>query len=114
MYGFLSREATARHGVAKSHTVTQVMLQIHQTATMQTESTIDWDKICNQVEASNPYIHGLIQPMTYFVAAWSGGKDPIFVQQLDDWSKPLCSKRWSKHKNKNENTTTNIFLNINK
>ena len=46
-----------------------------------------------QVEMNNQHLSGQCIGMCMYVAQWAGGKDPIFLRELDLWSKTVTNRR---------------------
>ena len=92
---FLSEAGNAGSGIAREHTVTQVMLQVHQKAMTHNMATGDcqWDKVASAIERQHIGMQGQVRDLVAYVAAWSGGSVPIFLQELDAFAKTLAVRR---------------------
>ena len=92
---FLSEAGNAGSGIAREHTVTQVMLQVHQKAMTNQMATGDcqWDKVASAIERQHIGMQGQVRDLVAYVAAWSGGSVPIFLQELDAFAKTLAVRR---------------------
>ena len=91
---FLSEAANAGSGIAREHTVTQVLLQIHQKANANKIATGDWhwDKVVTAIEKAHIGLQGQVRDMTSYVAAWSGGVVPVYLQHIDEFAKTLTAR----------------------
>ena len=92
---FLSEAGNAGSGIAREHTVTQVLLQIHQKANANKIATGDWqwDKVATAIEKGHIGLQGQVRDMTSYVAAWSGGVVPVYLQHIDDFAKTLTARK---------------------
>ena len=92
---FLSEAGNAGSGIDREHTVTQVMLQIHQKAMANQMATgnCNWDKVASAIERQHIGMQGQVRDLVAYVAAWSGGNVPIFLQELDAFGKTLAVRR---------------------
>ena len=92
---FSSEAGNADSGIAREHTVTQVPLQIHQKAKTNKIATGDWqwDKVATAIEKAHIGQQGQVRDMTSYVAAWSGGVVPVYLQHLDDFAKTLTARK---------------------
>ena len=79
---FLSEAGNAGSGTAREHTVTQVMLQIHQKtmANQMATGNCNWDKVASAIERPHIGMQGQVRDSIAYVAAWYGGNVPIFLQ----------------------------------
>ena len=92
---FLSEAGNAGSGIAREHTVTQVMLQIHQKAMANQMATdhYNWEKVASAIHRQHIGMQGGARDLVSYVAAWSGGNVPIYLQQLDAFAKTLAVRR---------------------
>ena len=118
---FFSEAGNAGHGAARAHTNAQVLLQIHQKASLNYAATGEytWDKVARAIERLHVPLQGQVTDMTAYVAQWSGGVVPVFLQELDDFAKSLparrdtprkCSRCWPRFGRRKARTTSRVAL----
>ena len=92
---FFSEACNAGHGIAKEHTKTQVLIQIHQKASHNYMSTGEyhWDKVAAAIERTHIPLQGQVKEMAAYVAQWSGGVVPVFLEELDAFAKALPHRK---------------------
>jgi hypothetical protein len=73
----------------------QTLLQIHQRAQRRTlnGTEVDWEAMAKDIESTRPFLDGQVLDMCTYVKEYSGGADPVFLKELDEWSKCLQTRR---------------------
>jgi hypothetical protein len=92
---FLQEAGNAGHGIERQQTKMQTLLQIHMKAqrNIAFKGEAQWDNIALDIERTRPFLHGQVKDMCEYVKEYSGGADPTFLKNLDEWSKCLQTRR---------------------
>ena len=90
----LQEAGNAGHSTRRVNTKLQNLMQIHQKSLRCVkEGGPIWDRIAREIEVNRPNLQGQGQGMCNYVAAFSGGTDPIYLKDLDRFSKGLPVRR---------------------
>ena len=88
--GLLIQEAlNLQHQTARQQSKIQVLLQLHSRAmkSMAVGGTIDWDAVAAAVGKLKPSLRDSLGDMAKYCERWSGGTDPVFLRELEDYTK---------------------------
>ncbi len=92
---FLQEVGNVGHSTRKKNTMIQTLLQIH-TRLVQNTKMLGKPNvigISRQLATTRPELDGHVPDMVAFVQMWAGGDNPIYLNELEAWSKQLHSRR---------------------
>ena len=77
-----------QHQTARVQTKVQMLLQFHARAMMNSSagSAVDWKAIGEAIGRSKPHLGTQIMDMSNFCEKWSGGTNPVFLKELEEFS----------------------------
>eukprot|EP00959_Pyramimonas_sp_CCMP1952_P154991 3242687-Pyramimonas_sp.AAC.1 len=88
---FLQESGNADQGTQRLASKIQVLRQIYQRYKNLSNAgkAIDWESVVKDVERCQPHVRGEVADMALFVRNYAGGDPPIFLDQLELFSKTL-------------------------
>ncbi|CAK0908121.1 unnamed protein product [Prorocentrum cordatum] len=87
--GFLQVAGNSGHDTEQAPSKIATMLSIHKRAAAQQKlvGSVDWSRLAASLERTAPYLSGQCEDLGEFVKHYSGGTVPIWLHDLDGWSK---------------------------
>ena len=86
---FLQEAGNANKGVERKPTKVQLMLQI----SSRVVAGISETSIVRSIESQHEHVRGEVKDLIAFARQWSGGIDPVFIKDIDAFTKTLKVQR---------------------
>ena len=88
---FLQEAANAGHETQTLVTKTQALLQAHSRAiaNFNRDGDYRWVSVAVHIERTSPHLAGMRESLVEFVKTKAGGSPPIFLNEIDRWTKLL-------------------------
>ena len=91
---YLQEAGNTEHGTEQRVSILALCFEAHRRGSqLDKGSGAPWDVISKELETNRAFIKGQGSAICKFVSTWSGGRNPTYLKEIDEWSKTLPVKR---------------------